>query len=1240
MAILPLGAVVLLLHCDDGSTSTTLADATQYAQTAKCYGTCAPSSAQSMFGGSSVKTGNANGNFFAVGTNQTMDFGTADFTIEGFVYPVSQGADGGAILGRWDGTNNDFLLARNADGSMGVYLNGSLVLTTSAGDLPLNTWTHIALVRSTGTVYAYIGGTGKGNAAFAAAINCTHGVPLYFGQANQSGGATWLESYYDEIRVSNGLAQYSGNFTPPAAPFGGAQVPDTQISLLMHCDGTAGSGAFADSSTYTHGITGSALVDAGSKFGSGAAKFSASGDYLSVGADATLNLGTGDFTIEFWVNPTGSVPNGFAVMMDWRPSGTTGQYPTIYMYSGMQVVFFQSEADRIVGPALSANTWTHIAVCRYAGTTTLYVNGASAGTYNDSNNYGVGSVVTLGKAGRDGNGQFYGSMDEIRVSKGIARYTGPFTPPNAPFTGMTTGQAADPNFSNVAVLLHFDGTSGSTAFSDSGPNGLQVAASGSAAVSNAQTKFGSGALALNGSSAVYGQSYESSLNVNTPNTSFTVECWVYLTTTSGDPYLVTANSSGNSPRWAMQIQNGHVAFYSGGSGAPPQGTAIVPTNQWVHLAVCYDSASGVLRTFVGGVQDYSGTGAVNTATTPMRLELGAAYFNNSNFANGYIDEVRITKGVARYLANFTPPTSAFPDSTGAVPVDPNFSNVALLLHGDGADNGSVFTDSSNYAHGLAIGGSPKTSTTAPKFGSASIAFAGTGNGNDQPGATVDYLDLAADSSTALGTSDFTIETWVKLNAIPSSYGAIFDCRPASTNGLYPALFVQNNGTLLYYTNGLNTLSSSAALSTGVWTHVALVRRSGVLTIYINGTSSGTYNDSNNYVNNRMRIGGSGYGNYLGLNGNLDEFRFTPGVARYTGNFTPPTAAFPDGSSGGDPYGSNVSLLLHCDGSNGSNVFVDSSSYAQTVLANGAVSISTTGAKFGSGCCVTTGVYADYLSVANGAQFDFGNGDFTVEGWLQLTSVGTNGAAFIGRWGGAPSNMADWLIYLDTSNRLIIYLNGQPLATAGSPVPTDGNYHHIAMVRSGNTVTMYMDGVSVCSSNFTASVQYSPSKPVRTHVWDDTNGRLNGKIDEIRITKGVARYTGNFTPPSSAFPNPPVVPVVQKPTKLSSSSLRMYKQIRPLAPSGTKRLFRVHRVTDFYNGGAGTISGKVTVNDNPDSRKVRLYDLRSGQLLRTTWSAADGSYKFTGIAPGLVYFVVGHDHTKTYNAVVQDMVKPV
>lgn len=74
-------------------------------------------------------------------------------------------------------------------------------------------------------------------------------------------------------------------------------------------------------------------------------------------------------------------------------------------------------------------------------------------------------------------------------------------------------------------------------------------------------------------------------------------------------------------------------------------------------------------------------------------------------------------------------------------------------------------------------------------------------------------------------------------------------------------------------------------------------------------------------------------------------------------------------------------------------------------------------------------------------------------------------------------------------------------------------------------------------------------------------------------------------------------------------------------------------------GYGVISGVVTINDVPGSRKVRLFLKTSGQLVDEVWSEPDGDYIFNNVVPGVEYFVVGHDYTRSYNAVVQDMVVP-
>lgn len=277
MALTPIGNVVLLLHCDDSSGST-LTDSSLYGLHGACKGTAATSAAQSMFGGRSLLTGNANGNYAAVGTNQLLDFGTGDFTIELFLSPVSQGADGGAILGRWNGTAKDFLLMRGGDASLQVYLNGAQVLQTSAGDLPTSGFTHVALTRQSGTLNAWIGGINKGAVSFPGAIAFTRGTPIYIGQSNLVGGATWLQAYFDDIRITVGAAQYTANFTPPSSPLATDSTVDPYVTSVLHMDGANGSAAIMDQGGASWTAVGNARIStAQSKFGGTSCAFGGNG---------------------------------------------------------------------------------------------------------------------------------------------------------------------------------------------------------------------------------------------------------------------------------------------------------------------------------------------------------------------------------------------------------------------------------------------------------------------------------------------------------------------------------------------------------------------------------------------------------------------------------------------------------------------------------------------------------------------------------------------------------------------------------------------------------------------------------------------------------------------------------------------------------------------------------------------------------------------------------------------------
>ncbi len=173
-----------------------------------------------------------------------------------------------------------------------------------------------------------------------------------------------------------------------------------------------------------------------------------------------------------------------------------------------------------------------------------------------------------------------------------------------------------------------------------------------------------------------------------------------------------------------------------------------------------------------------------------------------------------------------------------------------------------------------------------KYGTGSIDLSGTANNSE-------LQVLEQGGSLTFGTGDFTVETWLYL-ATSGGIKYFIDWRSATGNqGLRPTMYI-TNGRVYYYNGGTRISSSSISGRLNQWLHVALVRNSGDTKLYIDGTQEGaTYADSSNYLgtqNGRLYIGGLN-GSYE-LDGYLDDLRITKGIARYTGNFTPPTEALP------------------------------------------------------------------------------------------------------------------------------------------------------------------------------------------------------------------------------------------------------------------------------------------------------------------------------------------------------------
>ena len=227
--------------------------------------------------------------------------------------------------------------------------------------------------------------------------------------------------------------------------------------------------------------------------------------------------------------------------------------------------------------------------------------------------------------------------------------------------------------------------------------------------------------------------------------------------------------------------------------------------------------------------------------------------------------------------------------------------------------------------------------------------------------------------------------------------------------------------------------------------------------------------------------------------------------------------------GGDPYYSAVSLLLPMDGTNGSTTFTDSSLNAATVTVTGDAQISTSQSKYG-----TAGYFdgtGDYLSIPWNSAYAL-TGDFTVESWIYPTAT-PNGSAWIAEQYTGGANTIAWCFgFVDsasavtTGSKLFFgsYSGAAWSGVLASTGLTLNQWSHVAAVRSGSTLTIYLNGTAVGSGTFSAAISTGDGLYVGRR-WDSyvAEPYFQGYLDDLRITK-YARYTSAFAPPAQAFPN--------------------------------------------------------------------------------------------------------------------------
>jgi uncharacterized protein YaiE (UPF0345 family) len=615
------------------------------------------STAESQFGGASYFSASRNTNKLVATEDGNFNYGTNDFTFEGWFRFNSNVNDTLTLFDQRQSTTGAGRLAPSlfVNANKFRYFADGAYRITGTTAVATNTWYHVALSRSNGTSRLFVNGVQE-SSNFTDTFDFAS-RDLHLGGRFALSGSSFLAvpGYMDELRVSK-TARYTSNFTPATTPF----VNDESTLLLLHMDGTNDSTVFEDDNGVRNKVGVTAIGDAKvstaqSQFGGSSAIFDGSGDSLRIDQSPTLPAGS-TFTIEAWVRNNGS----------WSSveQHIYRDQQVAYSIRNGRVAIFRNPSWT-TGPSaaiLSDNTWHHVAWVSNGSIITGYLNGVAV--VSRSTTASIGTFANIGSNNAAASGFHNGYIDELRVSN-TARYTSNFTPSTTPFV----------NDANTLLLLHMDGTNNSTYFEDD--NGVRskvgVSAFGDAKISTAESQFGGSSALFDGSATYIQTAAVPEFEFGTGN--FTIEARIYLNNTNEMTIIDSrAQTSGANN---LRVRNSKLSWSN--ASVWLQGSTTLNINTWYYVAVSRNN--GNLRLWVNGNIDLDVTENVNiTAGSTKAARIGISYGNGAQF-NGYIDELRVSD-TARYTSNFTPPTEPFQ----------NDSNTLLLLHMDGTNNSTTFTD--------------------------------------------------------------------------------------------------------------------------------------------------------------------------------------------------------------------------------------------------------------------------------------------------------------------------------------------------------------------------------------------------------------------------------------------------------------------------------------------------------------------------------------------------------------------
>ena len=812
------------------------------------------------------------GDYVSTPDSDDWHFGTGDFTLEAYIYARSFPSYQG-IIAQWPiqggNSNNSFALETVGANPAGLdfYSVSGSSITSHQGTISLlnNTWYHVVVQRSSGTIKSFINGaqdiSGSNSTNF---NNSTYNLTLGGDVAN--GGS--FDGYISNARIVKGSAVYT-----PISPSGGSTI------------------------------------------------FDGNDDYLTVASSSNFALGTGDFTIEMWVYFTNTSLEGGSnqrIFSLHNSSGNAVDKLQICIDDGSYRtngdLFLYSNSDQgYLGEDLRS-AWHHIAIVRSSGTLKFYLDGNEKFSAVNTNSYSPNSGSPTPIIGSRGDKADYnGRVSNLRMVVGTAVYTSNFTPSLTPLTAISgtqlltcqnsTGSITDASSNNHTITAN-----GNVAANTSKPfvDYINVPDSDLTAITNTKLlafteKDGNDITA--GSTRFDGtndQLQVSSTNIINSLANFTVEAWAFfdIESPTDEQNILEFNTGTRIIFGRRKTASGLNAIYVYSAATSDLFTNNaahdIIYNRWVHLAWVKEGQN--FRMYIDGknVAGNNNNSATNMAATPSAslITIGMNSDGNERM-DGYLSNVRVSS-TARYSADFARPTAAFTsdsdtilltcqNSTGSI-TDASSNNYTISANGGVSANTynvpRLPTDTSSSVNILTPVGNTKWDYSTPFLAGegGSVYFDGTG----------DYLSIL--NSYDVGTADWTIEFWIYLDRISAFNGV---CQFGKNTAALAIMTYTDGKIKLLENDQAVVFESNSSLSPNQWYHIAFtnIDSSNTQKLYINGipeSNTGSKSTAFNFGEKTSIIGGRWYSSAFQkpFKGYISNFRLVAGSLPYTINSAP------------------------------------------------------------------------------------------------------------------------------------------------------------------------------------------------------------------------------------------------------------------------------------------------------------------------------------------------------------------